>query len=51
MCTHNQYFRAKKEIYCNFSSENVHFDSHEMLQYIAWACLSNEFCKRVALPE
>ena len=41
MCTHNQCFGAKKEIYCNFSSENVHFYSREILQYIAWACLRN----------
>ena len=42
MCTHNQCFRANKEIYCNFSSENEHFYSREILLYIAWACLRND---------
>ena len=48
MCTHNQCFRAKKEknTYYNFSSENEHFYSREILLYIAWACLCNvsRFC-------
>ena len=42
MCTHNQCFRAKKEKYYNFSSENEHFYSREILLYIAWACLRND---------
>ena len=40
MCTHNPCFRAKKEKY-HFSSENCHFYNHEILLYIAWACLRN----------
>ena len=31
----------KLEKYYNFSSENYHFYSREILQYITWACLSN----------
>ena len=42
MCTHNQCFRAKKEKYYNFLSENEHFYSREILLYIAWACLRND---------
>ena len=41
MCTHKQCFRAKKEKYYNFSSENYHFYSHEIMLYLAWACLRN----------
>ena len=45
MCTHNQCFRAKKEKYYNFSSENYHFQSENYYfhsgkksPYIAWVC-------------
>ena len=41
MTTHNQCFRATKEKYHNFSSENEHFYSREILLYIAWACFRN----------
>ena len=36
MCTHNQCFRAKKKNILIFSSENKHFYSREISQYIAW---------------
>ena len=39
-CTHNLCFEQKYEKYYNFSSENYHFYSREILLYIAWACLS-----------
>ena len=38
MCTHNQCFEQK---YYNFSSENYHFYSREILLYIVWARLRN----------
>ena len=42
MYTHNLCFEQKYEKYNNFSSENYHFYSREMSQYIAWTCLRNE---------
>ena len=40
-CTHNLCFEQKYENYYNFSSENNHFNSREILQYIARTCLRN----------
>ena len=37
------FWAKKKENYHNFSSENCHFYSFEILQYIAWACFLNVF--------
>ena len=34
-------FRAKKEKYSNFLSENYFFYCREKLQYITWACFRN----------
>ena len=47
MCTHNQCFRAKTEKCHNFSSENLHFYSREILLYIPWACLRNDMTKSI----
>ena len=42
-CTHDLCFEQKKRKYCNFSFENNHFYSREILLYIVWACYRNEF--------
>ena len=39
-CTHNQYLSKNKKNTKN-ESKNEHFNSHEILLYIAWACLRN----------
>ena len=41
MCTHNLCFEQKKKKCHIFSSENYHFYSREILQYIAQICLRN----------
>ena len=41
MCTHDLCFEQKVEKYHNFSFENNHFYSREILQYIVWACFRN----------
>ena len=43
MCTHDLCFEQKLEKHHNFSSENYHLNSREILQYITWACLRNGF--------
>ena len=45
-CTHNICFEQKIRKYHNFSSENNHFYSREILQYIARACYRKDqlFC-------
>ena len=40
-CTHNLCFEQKLEKYQKLSSENYHFYSCEILQYIARTCLRN----------
>ena len=41
MCTYNQCFNQKKK-YHNFSSENNHFYSREILLYIVLACFRDD---------
>ena len=42
-CTHNQCFEQTLEKYIIFLYENEHFYSHEILLFIAWACLRSAF--------
>ena len=40
-CTHNLCFEQKYENTHKISTENCHFYSCEILQYIAWTCFRN----------
>ena len=44
-------FCAKIRKILNFSSENEHFHSREILLFIAWACLRNGYPPACVVPK
>ena len=50
MCTHNLCFEQKYEYgKKKKSTENCHFYSRKISLYVAWACLSNVYIRRMCL--